>query len=527
MLQIEEKFNLTKQLFVGNNIPFGQSALIWNNNEFTRDELFENIIKTADYLLKSGLKQDERIILLLNDTPAIYEFFLGAIAIGAIPVLINPKTKLEDLSYILNDSEATSVVSEIRPLKEIEEIFNCSLFLKSRNNIIIQDKYVSNQEIIRKNKEYFYPRFSKTVFIEEEDLEMTFVVKSKDEPAFWQYTSGTTGKPKAVVHSQMSMLSNTINFAQETLKITSKDRVYSIPKMFFGYGLGNSLFFPIWTGATVIIDDHWPSMDRITNIIEKYKPTVFFAVPKIYGALLKYEKEVNYGGVRIFYSAGSNLNATVNNKWKEATGKYVTQGIGCTEIGHVYISTIPTKENINATGVPVQGFNVKLVKEEGEEHGELYIQPSYKLLGYHGVKNQNKFIEDNWYKTSDNFSQDKEGDFIFSSRVDDMFKINGRMVVPSVIENYVLENYAVNEAVFVAIEDKKMSDVSSYLCITLLDNTTNASVLKGDLERKLSEKFPSYMCPKQVVVFDGFQYNSNGKIIKKNIIEQLKEPVLL
>ncbi len=527
MLQIQEKFNLTKQLFVGNDIPFSQRAVIWNDVQLTRDQLFENIIKSADYLLKSGIRQEERVVLLLNDTPAIYEFFLGAIAVGAIPVLINPKIKLEDLEYILKDSEATVIVSEIRPLKELETIFNSTPFISSRNKMIIQDKYVSDGSILKKNKEYFYPRSSKTIFIEEEDLEMSFVVKHQDAPAFWQYTSGTTGKPKAVVHSQLSMLSNTFNFAEQTLKITDKDCIYSIPKMFFGYGLGNSLFFPLWTGATVILDDHWPSMDRVTYLIQKHRPTILFAVPKIYGALLKYEKDTDYSSVRIFYSAGSNLNATVNNKWKETNGKFVTQGIGCTEIGHVYLSTTPTSENINATGKPVQGFNVRLKKDDEEELGELHVQPSYKLLGYHGNENQDKFLENNWYKTSDNFTQGKEGDYVFSSRVDDMFKINGRMVIPSIIENHVLENYAVNEAVFVALENEELSDVSSYLCITLLDTTTNETVLLRDLELDFSQNMPSYMRPNQIVVFDSFEYNSNGKIIKKKIIEQLRQPALI
>jgi acyl-coenzyme A synthetase/AMP-(fatty) acid ligase len=441
-------------------------------------------------------------------------------------VLINPKTKLEDLVYILNDSQATTIITEIRSLDEIEVIYNNAPYIKSRNRVIVQDKYVSDAAIIKANKEYFYPRSSKTVFIEEEDLEMTFIVQSKETAAFWQYTSGTTGKPKAVVHSAESMLRNTINFAQNTLQINSNDCIYSIPKMFFGYGLGNSLFFPIWLGATVLIDDKWPNIERVSHLIEKHNPTVLFAVPKIYGNLLKLEAPVDYSSIRLYYSAGSNLNAMLNTKWQKHTGRYITQGIGCTEIGHVYISTLPNEENINATGTPVEGFEVKLVHGDNDGLGELFVKPPYKLLGYHGLTHQDKFLEGNWYRTSDNFTLGAKGDYVFSSRVDDLFKVNGRMVVPSVVENYVLDNYAVNEAVFLAIEDEELSDVASCLCITLLDTTTNALVLKREIEADLTENFPSYMRPKLIQVFDNFEYNSNGKIIKSKILEKLIQPTL-
>lgn len=527
MLQIKEKFNLTKLLFEGNNVPISQPAVIWNDETITREELYNNVVKTSDYLLMIGVKQCERVVLLLDDTPAIYEFFLASIAIGSIPILINPKIKLSELEYILNDSGAKALVSEIRPLSEVEKIYESSSFLESRNKIIIQDRYVSDREIIRTNREYYYPRSSKVAFIEEEDRQMSFIERDKDAPAFWQYTSGTTGKPKAVVHSQISMLSNTVNFAEKTLKITKDDCIYSIPKMFFGYGLGNSLFFPLWTGASVIIDNKWPNIDRITNLIETHKPTVFFAVPKIYGALLKNNISNDFTRIRIFYSAGSNLNTTVNRKWKEVTGKYITQGIGCTEIGHVYVSTIPSEENINTTGKPIDGFKVKLNREEGEELGELYVQPPFKLLGYNNVENQNKFLVNNWYRTSDNFTQDKDENYIFSSRVDDMFKINGRMVAPSVVENFVLEHFPINEAVFLAIEDKTMSDVTSHLCLTLTNKMTNEEELIKAIKNDLIAKMPSYMRPQKISIFDGFEYNSNGKIIKKEIIEQLKQTDLV
>ena len=155
----------------------------------------------------------------------------------------------------------------------MENIYNNCPYIDSRNKIIIQDRYISNLDVIKNNKEYFYPRSSKAFFLEEDEIEMSFVSRDKDAPAFWQYTSGTTGKPKAVIHSQISMLSNTINFAEKTLNITSEDKIYSIPKMFFGYGLGNSLFFPIWTGAKVLIDDNWPNEQTIVKNIKKFKPT--------------------------------------------------------------------------------------------------------------------------------------------------------------------------------------------------------------------------------------------------------------
>lgn len=525
MLQIKKKFNLTKLLFEGNNISSNQSALVWNNTEITRKELFNNIIKNADYLLKSGLKEGERVVLLLNDSPAIYEFFLGSISIGAIPILINPKTKLKDLLYILKDSKASVVVTEILSLEDVENIYNNCPYIDSRNKIIIQDRYISNLDVIKNNKEYFYPRSSKAFFLEEDEIEMSFVSRDKDAPAFWQYTSGTTGKPKAVIHSQISMLSNTINFAEKTLNITSEDKIYSIPKMFFGYGLGNSLFFPIWTGAKVLIDDNWPNEQTIVKNIKKFKPTIFFAIPKIYKSLLNKENLKDYENVRIFYSAGHNLNSLVNKNWKQLTGKNVTQGIGCTEIGHVYISNIPTKENINSTGIPINGFDVKINLDSENNSGELYVRPTYSLLGYNGKNDKNKFSNDNWYKTGDNFSKDKDGDYKFLARIDEMFKVNGRKVIPSIIESYVLERYPVLEAIYLGIEDETFSDIITHLCLVLKKPEDELKLIE-EIKNDLNEKFESFLRPNNITIFEGFKYNSNGKIMKKEIKDHLSQTIL-
>ena len=180
----KENFNLTKQLFIGNSIPLSKTAILWNDLEIIREQLFENCIKTADYLLKIGLKENDKLVLSLNDSPAIHEFFLGAIAVGIIPILVNPKLKEEELIYILNDSKAVALVLEIKTLAEIESIYKKTTTINSRNNIIVQDTYVQDIILLENNKEYFYPRASKMVYIEEEDLEMRFVEKPKDAPAF-------------------------------------------------------------------------------------------------------------------------------------------------------------------------------------------------------------------------------------------------------------------------------------------------------------------------------------------------------
>lgn len=524
MEKIKEKFNLTRYLFEENRISNDQIAIVWKNTEITRKDLYNNVIKTADYLTKIGITENSKIVLALNDTPSVFEFFLGAIAIGAIPILINPKTTLADLNYILKDSGAEAFVSEIRELSELEIIYKENPFIISRNRIIIQDKYVSDLEIIKNNKEYFYPRSSKSFFIEDEDLEMQFIYKLADEPAFWQYTSGTTGKPKAVIHSQVSMISNTVNFAEKTLKISQEDTIFSVSKMFFGYGLGNSLFFPIWTGAKVIIEDTWPSPKNLIEIIEKNKPTVFFAVPKVYGLLCNQILDnIDLSGVRIFYSAGSNLNAILNQKWHFKTSKYITQGIGCTEIGHVYISTKPSRENIQVTGKPVPGFLVKIDNSvDLQNSGELLVKPSYPLLGYKDKNIQGKFLNDNWYRTGDKFVTDSEGNYKFISRVDDLFKVNGRVVVPSTIENYVIENYPVNEALLIGVENENKSDTDSHLFITVKEKIIRDEAMILEIKDSLKSNMPSFMCPKTISIIDKFEYNSNGKIIKSSIVKRLQ-----
>ena len=215
----------------------------------------------------------------------------------------------------------------------------------------------------------------------------------------------------------------------------------------------------------------------------------------------------------------------VNKNWKQLTGKNVTQGIGCTEIGHVYISNIPTKENINSTGIPINGFDVKINLDSENNSGELYVRPTYSLLGYNGKNDKNKFSNDNWYKTGDNFSKDKDGDYKFLARIDEMFKVNGRKVIPSIIESYVLERYPVLEAIYLGIEDETFSDIITHLCLVLKKPEDELKLIE-EIKNDLNEKFESFLRPNNITIFEGFKYNSNGKIMKKEIKDHLSQTIL-
>lgn len=524
---LRKKFNLTEYLLSRPRINPEKKVVYWKGRSLTHKELGTNILKTGMYLKNLGIKSEERVLLLLNDTPAFFDFFLGCISIGAIPVPLNPKLKNSDLSYILNDSRATAIVIEKKSLEEIEEIFNSSKYLAYRDKIIIQDRY------FRDNEECFYSKNSKIESIKIEK-NFNFLLKKGDTPCFWQYTSGTTGNPKAVIHSQISIIKNIKNFAVGVLGINEDDIIYSTSKMFFGYGLGNSLFTPLYTGAAVILDDRWASLLNIKENIEVYSPTIWFSVPKLYSTILRENFQIKHlERIRVFYSSGSNLNAKSNMNWQKYSGIAVTQGIGCTEIGHIFLSNIPGKENLKATGIPLSSFNIKIVNDEGKnvevgQIGELWVQPPFNLLGYWEKPEltNEKFSKDNWYRTGDYFCQDQTGNYIYQSRIDDFFKVNGRMVAPSIIENEVKEYFDVSEAVFIAIDNEQTSDVDTVLCLVPINMADKLS-LKVAIAEYFSNNRLSYMSPNMIMFFHDFQYNVNGKIIRKEVIKIVKQLLFL
>lgn len=522
------KMNLAKELFYRENGTTENSiSVIWRNKVITKGELIRNALKTGVYLKKLGLVPNDKVTFLLYDTPAIFDYFFGAISIGLIPTFINPKTKLEEIKYVISDSNSSLVVLEKFESHLIDELVD----FKNNIKVILQDSYTDFKDV----------RHQKALSINVELIDnvdsntFEWHEKNESDECFFQYTSGTTGNPTAVIQSSNTFLYYAKKVAEDILGIERTDRIYSTSKVFFGYGFGNVLIFPLWTGAAIVLDSEWPTPRRVIKNTILYKPDVIFSVPKIYNQILELDvTDYTFENVRICFSAGSHLSENLNVKWYNKFGKYIVQGLGSTELGHVYICNSLSDTDPAITGILLDGFEFKLItddeKQNGSENkmGELYVKAPYVLNGYWNCKKKvNGYLKDNWLKTRDTLEYIGDRKFRFIERSDSLFKINGRFVIPANVEELVLKNFELREAYFVGLMSDEDSDTKSYLCISPLSSLSSVeeNELSESIQSFLKEKVSSYCRPHNIVIFEDFNfaYNDNGKVNRQRIIQKITQ----
>lgn len=477
------------------------AQIVYRNEAISAAQLIRHVAQLAARF--SGIAPEQRALLLLKDNPFFHYSFLSLSAIGVVPVPVNPKIDLPTLEYMLLDSRAAMVIADPEEMERIRPTLATSPFL-APERIFTAD----------------------TLPVDDVQAPLTYYRRKPGSVAFWQYTSGTTGKPKAVQHSQDAMLAATGHFAVETLGIGPQDRIYSIAKMFFGYGLGNSFFFPLLTGAGVLLDDAWPAIDHITANILQYQPTVFFGVPKIYAMLLKHRPpglQEALQQVRIFFSAGSTLPAWIYEAWMAYTGKPILDGIGSTEIGHVFLSNSPVSHTAGSTGKPVPGYQLRLeyVTEpiSGQQQaGELCVHAPYSLAGYweDPVRTNQKF-RDGWYYTGDLFSLEANGTYSYVGRKDELFKSNGRWVNPLAFEAALIN--AVDHIEECVLLD--LPDDTSLTCTLLL--LVGREDTRDAIQAFIREQTESHYRPKDILYLPELPRNANGKLSRSWLRSQYQQ----
>lgn len=521
--RFDADFNLAEYL-LHNNLDDDSVMFHYGDRDIVRSELVSIIETFRGHLGEIGVTESDRVLLLLYDTPAFIASFLACMYLGAIPVPLNPRSSIESVSHVMNDSRARFAIVEADAVATLVPALSESPFMQT-NGIIVQDYYHHELPTTNHNDSNGH---SIAAWLEHATKYKhgKACLKKPHSIAFWQYSSGTTGLPKAVQHTQRGMLENTGLFARETLKITEKDKIYSIPKMFFGYGLGNSFFFPLLASAQALIDSQWPSPERVISNLRSYKPTVFFGVPAMYNALLDdkwglMKEEVS--GVRLWFSAGTPLPEQIYNRWKERFGADILDGIGATEVGHVFLTNTPEQSAPGSTGYPVPGYDVRLLTENGQEaatgeQGVLLVKGPSLSPGYweNPSLNQIKF-KDGWYRTGDVFVRGENGDYRCQGREDDLFKVKGRWVVPLEVESTVHRHFPqVKEAVLVGRTDNNgMTVPVLFIC----SEATDPDNLINDIDDFLKEQIESYKQPSDCYVVKELPRNDNGKLLRSKLVE--------
>lgn len=500
--------NITEQVFGWCAKP----AFVWRDDTINFREFYNLTTKIALAFQRWGIEPGDRVLLPMNDTPAMAASFLGALWIGAVPVPLNPRLSDEVFDYILQDSRAKAAVCEHAALTKLRE---CAARVGMPLQLIAQDLYPYHESMSGLS-------LSDPI----NDNMLPFYRSRPDESVYWQYTSGTTGMPKAVQHTSSGMLDNTQVFARGVLGINENDRIYSTAKLFFGYGLGNSVFFNLLNHATALLDDRWPTPDIVLDNIARFRPTVFFSTPALYHALFEHGHKIKswLGDDARFCSAGAPLPAAIFDKWKQTWGIEILDGIGATEVGHIFLCNRPGQAKAGSTGVPVQGYDVKLTDNEGSpvapgQSGILWVRGPSVSTGYHNrPQDSAKRFVDGWYRTGDVFTQSVDGHYSCLGREDEFFKSRGRWVAPAEIESYVLSHFKeVSEAAVIPKPDDN-GLVNPAICLVTRQADLTISALEVRIRDAISNSFSAYMHPQDYVFLNQFPKNDNGKLLRNQLI---------
>ena len=421
-------------------------ALRYEGRSITYTELAALVARTAHVLRGLGVQRGQRVALLLADRPEFIAVFLGTVRIGAIAVPLSTLQPAADAVALVRHCGATALVAEASLLADLGPL------LPSVNSLRV---VISVGGTAPDAQAFETLTASAPESIPPADA-------SRDDPCFWQYSSGTTGRPKAVMHRHGDYDAITEVYGRTVLGMTSEDRSFSVSKLFFSYGLGNSMAFPLRHGASAVLHPGRPHPAAVFDLIRRERPTIFYTVPTQYATLLAAAEsaEVDLSSVRRCISAGEALPASIFERWRERFGLEILDGIGSTEVNYIFISNTPGAARAGSSGRVLPGYDAKVVDDAGApvragEIGDLWVRGPSTFSGYYNDPERTAAtLRDGWVVTGDKYTVDTDSDFRWAGRADDVFKVAGMWVAPAVVEGAVGAHPAVLECAVVAQADE-------------------------------------------------------------------------
>jgi benzoate-CoA ligase family protein len=414
----------------------GRVAFIDSTGRHTYEELARRSRQFARSLHARGIGPGERLLLVLDDTFAFPVCFLGALQAGVVAVPLSTLLTADNYAFIAADSEATGMVASPNHVERLPAgLTSYCVEAKTNGWLALYDA------------------------LDRHSGEHVEAIGSDDDTAFWLYTSGTTGKPKGVMHSHADVLATADTYGKSILNLKEDDVVFSAAKFFFAYGLGNSLTFPLSVGATVVLLDGPPQPQEVLALLDEHRPTVFFGVPTLYAMLLNAGCVPRDHRLRLCISAGEALPEAIFRRWKEATGVEILDGIGSTEMLHIFMSNRSGDVQPGTSGFPVPGYRVRLLDEDGGEvadgdMGDLYVAGPSRTSGYwKRPEIDRSTFHGEWMRSGDKYRRTESGAFAYCGRSDDLLKVGGVYVSPMEVENALLEHPTVAEAAVVGQAD--------------------------------------------------------------------------
>lgn len=489
----------------------GKTAFIQadgSGRALTYGELAELSGRMAALYESCGLRPEDRAAMIALDTVDFPVVFWGSLKAGIVPVPINTLLSPDYYEIILADSRARALFVSPELLAAVEPVLPR---LKHLEQVFVLGAQAGS-----------YRSFAAAIA----DCESRPAIEvGADEGAFWLYSSGSTGKPKGVRHVHGSLRATADTFGEKVLGTREDDVVYSAAKLFFAYGLGNAMTFPMAVGATAALLPSRPAPDSVFEVFRTVRPTIFCGVPTLYAAMLAQMKEKpdGFDRLRLSVSAGEALPAEIGNRWKAITGTDIIDGVGSTEMLHIFLSNAPGNVVYGTSGVAVPGYEVRLVDEAGKEVadgevGELLVKGPSAADGYWNQRDKSRStFEGHWTRTGDKYERTADGRFIYCGRTDDMFKVSGIWVSPFEVEQALVSHPAVLEAAVVARRDESGLEKPQAFVVLKKDSEVDAEALREQVKARVG----MWKYPRWIEIVPDLPKTATGKVQRFKLREMI------
>jgi benzoate-CoA ligase family protein len=493
--------------FVDRNVAQGNAekvAFIDDNGSYTYGDLQARVNRCGNALKALGLQPEQRVMMLHLDSIDFPSVFFGAIKAGMVAAPVNTLLTADDYAYMLADSRARALVVSAALLPVVAPVLD---------DLPLLDHVIVTGE----GDAMGHPRLDELTAAAADDLAPAST--TADDVAFWLYSSGSTGRPKGAPHLQSDMIATAVYYGMATLGIRPDDVVFSAAKLFFAYGLGNAMTFPMAVGATAVLMAERPTPDSVLQRVRDHRATIFYGVPTLYAGILAdkaIDRARSSDRLRACVSAGEALPKEVAKRWAERFGVDILDGIGSTELLHIFLSNRPGDVRYGSSGRPVPGYECRVVDDAGNEVpagevGDLLVSgPSSAPCYWNQRQRSLDTFQGRWTRTGDKYVRDADGYYVYAGRSDDMLKVSGIWVSPFEVESALMAHDAVLEAAVVGHEDKDAL-VKPKAFVTLQSGAAS-DALADELKQFVKDRLAPYKYPRWIEFVDELPKTATGKI---------------
>jgi benzoate-CoA ligase len=512
-----EDLNFARHLLYLNEARPHSLAFIDDGAEIRYGELFDRVKRIGSALLKKGLRRGDRVLIVMPDRIEWPVAFLGAMYAGLVPVAVNTLLTVSDYAYLLEHSNAVAAVATSDLLSKLLEA-RAEMGAEAPRFFIVADAPGTAREAA--------DCVSFASLVADGDPNYLGADTRQSDVALWLYSSGSTGRPKGVLHSHANLYWTAELYAKPVMGISASDRVFSAAKLFFAYGLGNALTFPLSVGAAAVLMAERPTSAAVIKRLHQHEATIFCGAPTLYASLLATDESQRPHKLRLCTSAGEALPKEVGTRFLERYGVDILDGLGSTEMLHIFVSNRASEVCYGTTGLPVDGYEIQLRDEEGRvldgysQIGDLWVKgPSAALLYWNDEAKTRSTFQDGWVRTGDKYMRRADGRLVYAGRNDDMLKISGQYVSPFEVESTLVAHPSVLESAVIGVTDQLgISKCKAY--VVLRQGHQGSHELAEELKAFVKSRLAPFKRPHHVEFVLELPKTATGKIQRFRLRER-------